>query len=410
MDDICLSCGAKGLLPIVDFGQMPLANGLLSDFKAASDEQRFRLAVSFCSACAMVQITDIVPPERLFSDYVYFSSFSDTAVDSAGRLASRLIEERRLGPNSLVIEAASNDGYLLRHYRDRNIPVLGIEPAANIAREAERNGIPTRVSFFGAEEAVALVSESLRADIFHANNVLAHVPDINGFVAGIATVLAPDGIAIVEAPYLGDLIQHCEFDTIYHEHVFYFSLTALTPMLARHGLKLSAVERIPIHGGSVRLFIEPARGDLTPGPSAAALLDEERALGMDKVAYYTDFADRIGMIKAKLVSLLSELKNEGKRIAAYGASAKGATLLNAFGIGHQFIDYVVDRSTVKQGLLTPGTHMPIRSPAVLAEDAPDYVLLLTWNFADEILAQQSDYRAKGGRFIIPIPDVRVIAP
>jgi SAM-dependent methyltransferase len=401
----CISCGASALKPVMSLGATPLANALLSKDGLAAPEPRFSLDLVFCEHCAMVQITEFVPPTQLFSDYAYFSSFSDTIVAAAKTLAGRLVAERKLGADSLVIELASNDGYLLQHYAAAGVPVLGIEPAANIAKVANERGIRTRSEFFGLECARRLVGEGLAADVAHANNVLAHVPDLNGFVAGIAAVLKPQGVAVIEAPYVRDMIEKCEFDTIYHEHLCYFSVSALAPLFARHGLTLVNIERIPVHGGSLRLF---ASKEGAQGAAVTALLDEERAAGMLGGDYYAGFAGRVAKLRTDLLALLAQLKAQGKRIAAYGASAKGSTLLNYFGIGGETLDYVVDRSTEKQGRYTPGTQLPILAPSHLATDRPDYLLLLSWNFLDEVLAQQAAYRAAGGKFIVPVPEVRVV--
>jgi hypothetical protein len=390
----------------MSLGWTPLANGLLTADQLAQPEPTYPLDLAFCPHCALVQITETVPPDKLFTDYVYFSSFSDTAVLSAKELAQRLATRRSLGPSSLVVEIASNDGYLLQHYRDLGVPVLGIEPSDNIAQVAELKGVRTRCAFFGRRLAEELRAEGFRADVVHANNVLAHVADLNGVVAGLATMLGPNSIAIVEVPYVRDLVEKCEFDTIYHEHLCYFSLAALDPLFARHGLQVSDVEKIPLHGGSLRLFVT-ARGE----PTSAVvhdLRDAERAAGMLELAFYRDLSARTETLRGELVPLLRRLKSKGMRLAAYGASAKGSTLLNVFGIGADVLDFVVDRSTVKQGRFTPGTHLPILPPEALIERRPDYVLLLTWNFADEILAQQAAYRHQGGQFIIPVPLPRVI--
>ncbi len=401
----CLSCGATALGPVMSLGTTPLANGLLRQESLAAPEPRFPLDLAFCERCALVQITEIGPPAQLFSDYAYFSSFSDTMVASAKALAVRLVRERALGPDSLVVELASNDGYLLQHYAAAGVPVLGIEPAANIAKVANERGIRTRSEFFGLDCARRLAAEGLAADVVHANNVLAHVPDLNGFVAGIAAVLRPGGVAVIEVPYVRDLIEKCEFDTIYHEHLCYFSVSALVPLFARHGLALADIERIPVHGGSLRVF---ASGALAQGPAVTAMLGEEEAAGMLGIGHYAGFAGRVAKLRADLLALLARLRAEGKRIAAYGASAKGSTLLNYFGIGGETLEYVVDRSTEKQGRYTPGTRLPIYAPSRLAEDKPDYLLLLSWNFLDEVLAQQEAYRAGGGKFIVPVPEVRVV--
>jgi hypothetical protein len=400
----CRSCGAKGLELVLSLGRTPLANSLLTQDDLVRAEPTFPLDLAFCPGCSLVQITETVPPEQLFSEYLYFSSVSDALLAHARELVERVIDGRRLTASSRVIELASNDGYLLQYYVARGVPVLGIDPAANVARVAIERGVPTLVEFFGTDLARRLRGQGETADVIHANNVLAHVADLNGFVEGIALLLKDDGVAIIEAPYLKDLIDHCEFDTIYHEHLCYYSLTALDRLFRRHGLHLEDVERLPIHGGSLRVSVGK-RGAATP--AVAALLSEEAAWGVDRFATYRDFGARVEALKASLRSTLAEFKRRGDRIAAYGAAAKGSTLLNYFGIGRETLDFVVDRSPHKQGRFMPGVHIPIRAPERLLEEMPDEVLLLTWNFADEILEQQKTYRKLGGRFIIPVPEVKV---
>jgi hypothetical protein len=404
----CRSCGHDHLDVVLSLGSTPLANSLVRD-PVQGAEPRFLLDLVFCPKCTLVQITETVPPKQLFSDYLYFSSFSDTMLAHARDLVGRFKTRAGLGPKSLAMEIASNDGYLLQYYKEAGIPVLGIEPAQNVAKVAiEKKGVPTVVEFFGSEVGKRLASEGRRADVLHANNVLAHVADLNGFVQGIREVLAPEGIAALEFPYLGDMIDHCEFDTIYHEHLCYYSLTALEHLFSRHGLKLIDVERVAIHGGSLLLQAARVESSRAPAPSVAALLEEESARGMRELAFYEGFARRVLKLKDDLRALLARLKSEGKRIAAYGAAAKGSTLLNVFGIGRESLDFVADRSTYKQGKLMPGVHIPIVAPEELTKAMPDYTVLLTWNFKDEILKQQQAYRDRGGKFIIPIPDVRIV--
>jgi SAM-dependent methyltransferase len=409
----CRSCGGTDLMPVLSLGATPLANSLLTREQLAEFESRFPLDVVFCPECSLVQITESVPPKELFGDYLYFSSFSDTMLHSASAIAERLVADRGLDGDSLVIEIASNDGYLLQYYALAGVPVLGIEPAANIAAVAEaERGIPTLVEFFGENVALRLATEGKRADVIHANNVLAHVPDLNGVVEGFAELLKPTGVAVIEVPYLVDFIDRTEFDTIYHEHLCYFSLTALDKLFVRHGLTITDVERLSIHGGSLRVFATPtATTGGSPNEREASVVDllqQEAEWGVGDFAVYAGFADSVSTLRTDLRSLLAGLKAEGKSVAAYGASAKGSTLLNYCDIGGETLDFIVDRSTVKQGLFTPGTHLMILSPAHLLEAMPDYVLLLTWNFADEILLQQSDYLERGGKFIVPVPTPAVV--
>jgi SAM-dependent methyltransferase len=407
VDARCRSCAATPLEPILSLGKTPLANALLSPDDLDGPEPTFPLDLVFCPSCSLVQITETVPPETLFGEYVYFSSFSDTMLAHAETIAERLVRERGLGPKSLVIEAASNDGYLLQYYAKRGVPVLGIEPAKNVAKVAEEKGIRTLTRFFGSELGRELREKGELADVIHANNVLAHVPDLNGFVAGFRELLKDDGVACVEFPYVRDLVEKIEFDTIYHEHLCYFSLTAIDKLAERHGLVVADVERVPIHGGSLRVFLAKA-SHAAKGERAVALLTEEREIGLDRFRFYASFAERVHALRDALRTLLLDLRRDGRRVAAYGAAAKGTTLLNFFGIGRDLVDFVVDRSTHKQGLLVPGVRLPIHPPARLLEHRPDYCLLLAWNFADEILEQQREYRASGGKFIVPIPEVRVL--
>jgi C-methyltransferase-like protein/methyltransferase family protein/putative zinc binding protein len=388
---------------------MPLANALLTADQLIEPEPTFPLELAFCPDCTLAQILVGVSPDALFREYLYFSSFSETMLKHAERLAARVASARRLNANKLVVEIASNDGYLLQFYKQKGIPVLGIEPAANIARWAvEQRGIPTLTDFFGRQLAQHLRQEGHGADVIHANNVLAHVADLNGFVEGVQILLNDGGLAIIEVPYAKDMIDGCEFDTIYHEHLSYFSYAALKGLTERHSLAISDVERLPIHGGSLRLFITHASDCGVPSAATRLLEVEEGECGVGTVGFYQSFGRRVELLRERLCEVLDRLKQHGNRLAAYGASAKGSTLLNYCRIGREVLDFVVDRSQIKLGRFTPGTHLPIYGVERLLEAMPDYVLLLTWNFAEEILAQQEAYRQRGGHFIVPIPDVKII--
>ena len=403
----CRACGARELWPILNLGAQPLANALVQPTNVGKPVPRYPLALVLCAACWLLQLAESVPPTVLFADYPYFSSVIGALVAHAREIALRVVDEEGLGPDDLVMEIASNDGYLLQHYRAAGIPVLGVEPARNIAVVAESRGIQTRCEFFDSTVAGKLIAEGLRPSVIHANNVLAHVPQLNSFVEGIAMVLKPGGVAIIEAPYVKNMLDDREFDTIYHEHLCYYSMTVLDRLFGAHGMTLERVERIPIHGGSLRVF---ARHDeyAKPDGSVEALLEEDHAWGVDRPDAYLRFASGVLDTKMKLRDMLTRLKGEGARIAAYGAAAKGSTLLNTFEIGSETLDFVADASPHKQGLYMPAGDLEIRPPTALLEEQPDYVVLLAWNFADEIMEQQREYRDGGGRFIIPIPEPRIV--
>jgi SAM-dependent methyltransferase len=403
----CRGCGRSGLEVVLDLGDMPLANAILEESDLGRPEPRYPLALAYCPDCWLVQITETVAPDLLFRDYTYFSSVSDAFVEHARGIAERLIAERSLGSDSLVVELASNDGYLLQHYARAGVPVLGIDPARNVAEVATARGVPTLAEFFTRDLADELAGSGRTADVIHANNVIAHVPDLNGFVAGIARILKPGGVAVIETPYLRELVERLEFDTIYHEHVFYHSLTALSRVFERNGLTVVDVERISVHGGSLRVFAMRSNA-AEPGEAVRSLLAEETAVGLCSPEYYAAFAGRVEALGRELRAALEDLRAKGHTVAAYGAAAKGAVLLNAFDIGPDLISFVADRSPYKQGYLMPGVHIPIVGPEQLVARRPEECLLLAWNFADEILAQQAEYRRLGGRFIIPVPKLTLV--
>lgn len=407
LDINCRSCGHASLVEVLDLGMQPLANNLLKEDSPSSGEPRFSLKLTVCPSCHLAQISDLVPPVELFGEYLYFSSFSDTMLTHAREAALSHTREFGLDADSLVIEIASNDGYLLQNFQEKSIPCLGIEPASNIAKVAREKGIQTLERFFGLELAKELSGKGQQADLILGNNVFAHAPDTNDFVGGLAELLKPGGRIVLEFPYAVDFVRDGEFDTIYHEHVFYFSLTALLPLMARHGLDIFRVQKIPIHGGSLRLFACHAGAYPVEG-SVEALASEERASGFDTIRPYQELAEKAFKTRTDLRQLLTRLKSEGKSIAAYGASAKGSTLLNFCGITREEIDFIADRSTAKRGLLSPGLHLPITGPEELTLRQPDFTLLLVWNFAEEILKQQEPYRKAGGQFILPLPEVRMV--
>lgn len=408
---MCRICGRVGLEPVLSLGSTPLANSLLSSEQLDRPEETFPLELVFCPECTLLQITETVPPEKLFRHYVYFSSFSNAWLDHCRQLVQDTIERFSLNAKSQVMEIASNDGYLLQFYRRAGIPSLGIEPAENIARVARRRGIKTVCDFFGRQLGEHLACQGQRADVLHSHNVLAHVADLHGVVAGAAAVLKPGGVWIIEAPYVRELIGKLEFDTIYHEHLCYFSLTAMDRLFRGHGLHVIDVRVVPTHGGSLRVYVAKQtarRHGLARNRAVGRMLEAERQWGVHRLETYRSFGQKVQDLRRCLVTLLGDLKAAGKRIAVYGASAKGSTLLNYFALGRDVLDFVADVSTAKQGLHTPGSHLKIVPAEAILKRMPDYVLLLTWNFEQEILAQQAEYRRRGGKFIVPIPRVQVV--
>jgi hypothetical protein len=403
----CRLCSTPLARTFVDLGTSPLANSYVNAEGLARPETFYPLHTYVCGECRLVQLPMAASPEEIFSDYAYFSSFSESWLRHAERYAAAMVERFALDSDSLAVEIASNDGYLLRYLKERTIKVLGIEPAANVAGEAEKLGIPTRVEFFSSEGAQKLRDEGFQADLITANNVLAHTPFLNDFVEGIRILLKERGVATLEFPHLQRLIEGNQFDTIYHEHFSYFSCTTVKRLFEEHGLALFDVEEWPTHGGSLRIFASPEKAGREPSERVRELLEREQRLGYLTDEPYRKFDDEVKATKRRLLEFLIRAHDEGKRVAGYGAPAKGNTLLNYCGVRGDLVGYTVDRSPHKQGLYLPGTRIPIRSPDELREDRPDYVLILPWNLREEIVQQMSDVYEWGGRFVVAIPKVEV---
>ena len=401
----CRACGASGLLPVLSLGSTPVANALVDPATAPAHDESFPLGIAFCPACTLVQLDYELPADRIFGeDYPYFSSYSDALCAHAKQYAEGVLRARRLGDRSFVVEVASNDGYLLRNFTAAGVPVLGIDPAPAPAAAAQAIGVRTVVGFFGVDRARAIRAEHGPADVIAANNVMAHVPDLDDFVGGFAELLADDGLLTVENPSVKDLVEHVEFDTIYHEHYCYYSTLAVDALMRRHDLHLNDVEYFPdLHGGTLRWHVgrKTARTE-----RCERVLEEERAAGLATYDYYRTFADAVRTCQDELRALLIDLRSQGRTVAAYGAAAKGATLLNSTGIDTELVAYVVDRNPHKQGKLMPGCRLPIRPVEALLEARPDDLLLLAWNFAAEIVEQQQAYATGGGTFYVPVPRPR----
>jgi 2-polyprenyl-3-methyl-5-hydroxy-6-metoxy-1,4-benzoquinol methylase len=403
---LCRSCHQQQLSIFLDLGHTPVADGLVKPTHLEQKDPYFPLQVAFCGHCGMVQILETVAPEILFSsDYPYFSSFSEQLLAHSKANVEEVLSQRNLNKSSLVIELASNDGYLLQYYVEKGIAVLGIDPADGPAKAARQRGVETLHDFFTLELAADLKAQGRTADVLHANNVLAHVADTNGFVEGIATLLKNDGIAIIEVPYAKALIDHLEFDTIYHQHLLYLTVTALDYLFRAHNLFLNRVEQLSVHGGSLRLFVEKQEN---VQESVKELLRIEHQQGVDSINYYLDFSQRVTNLKLRLMSILGQLKAAGHSIAGYGAAAKGCTLMSYMEIDASLIDFIADKNTHKQGLYTPGNRIAIVHPDQVLEKMPDYLVIFPWNFADEIMTQQQEYHRRGGKFIIPLPEPKII--
>jgi SAM-dependent methyltransferase len=405
---VCQGCGALLSRTLVDLGMQPLANSYVPIDRIAAPEPMFPLHVRVCDDCLLVQVDNVTPPENIFNEtYAYFSSFSDSWLAHCRAYADAMTGRFGLDTGSQVVEIASNDGYMLQYFVEKGIPVLGIEPARNVGEAARARGVPTEVAFFGSEIAARLASEGISADLLAAKNVLAHVPDINDFVAGIPLVLKARGVFTVEFPHLLNLIRGVQFDTIYHEHFTYLSLLAVQTIFERHGLVVFDVEKQTTHGGSLRVFAAHVGSGHPVSRNVERVLDEERNAKLDRPEGYSGFAERVRAVRQGLLGFLARVRAEGCSVAAYGAAAKGNTLLNYCGITSDDVDFVVDRNPAKQNTLLPGSRIPVRSPSALKEARPDYVLILPWNLRDEIIEQNTYVRSWGGRFATAIPCVRV---
>jgi SAM-dependent methyltransferase len=407
---VCRLCHAPATTSFVDLGMSPLCESFLSADEIDQMEPYYPLHALVCGECFLVQLKEYVKPEDIFSEYAYFSSYSTLWVEHARRYCEMIKARLGLSSKSQVFEIASNDGYLLQHFLPLGVPVIGIEPAANVAKAAQQKGIPTLVEFFGLKFAQRLVSEGRRADLIIGNNVLAQVPDLNDFAAGMVHLLAPNGVITLEVPHLLQLIGENQFDTIYHEHFSYFSLGTIDRLAGKHGLKLFDVEHLSTHGGSLRVYLCRADATHEISPAVTILLAHEREIGFEDIRRYEQFSARVHRTKRQLLSFLIQCKEQGATLCGYGAPGKGNTLLNYCGIGTDFLDFTVDRNPYKQGRYTPGMHIPIFPVSAIDEAKPDYLLILPWNLKNEIVEQMRHVRAWGCKMIVPIPNVEVIDP
>ena len=409
-DPRCRFCDSRLRLTVVDLGMSPLCESYLRADDLRRMEPFYPLHVFVCERCYLVQLEEFVSAGEIFSDYAYFSAYSTTWVEHARRYVEMIRERLSLGSHDLVVEIASNDGYLLQHFDGSDVPVLGVDPAANVARVAEERGVPTLVAFFGRQTAEQLVADGRAASLVIGNNVLAHVPDVNDFVGGIATLLRVDGTATLEFPHLLRLLDGLQYDTIYHEHFSYLSLGTVVEIFGAHGLVVYDVEELPTHGGSLRVYVQHEAGPHVTKEAVAALVAREHGEGLRSADRYARFGAEVEKSKHALLELLIELRRAGKHVAGYGAPGKGNTLLNYCGIRTDLIEYTVDRSPYKQGLFTPGTHIPIHGPERIAETRPDFVVVLPWNLLDEIVHQLAYITEWGGRLIVPVPLARIVEP
>jgi len=404
----CRFCSKPLSTTFVDLGMSPLSNSFLAADKLSSMERFYPLHAFVCDSCFLVQLDEFESPDAIFSDYLYFSSYSETWLKHAANYSAKMVDRFGLDKSSFVVEVASNDGYLLKNFVERKIPCLGIEPAANVAKEAIKIGVPTETVFFGEQTAKRIKAEKGAADLVAGNNVYAHVPNINDFTAGLKAIIKERGVITLEFPHLLELVLNNQFDTIYHEHFSYLSLLAVEKIFAAHGLMVFDVERLPTHGGSIRVYGQHSEKPFWPiEPSVAKIREMEAKAGLGKIDTYPKFKENVEATKRGLLSFLIEAKSAKKTVVAYGAAAKGNTLLNYCGIRSDFIDCVVDRNPHKQGLYTPGTHIPVYSPDKITETKPDYVLILPWNLKDEVSLQLSEIRSWGGKFVVPIPSLQV---
>lgn len=404
----CRFCGARLEYTFVDLGASPLAQSFLSQDQLDQMEPFYPLHVYVCGKCFLVQLREFVAPENIFSDYLYFASYSDSWLAHAKAYTDMMVGRFAINEKSLVVEIASNDGYLLQYFLEKRIPVLGVEPAANVASVAAKKGIPSLVKFFNSDTARELVTKGQRADLLLGNNVLAHVPDINNFVAGMKILLKPQGVITMEFPHLMRLMAENQFDTIYHEHFSYFSFLAVEQIFAKHGLTLFDVQELPTHGGSLRIFARHAEDCSKPvGPRVTELRSREQSVGFDQLETYSRFAEQVKESKRKLLEFLIHAKQNGKKVVAYGAAAKGNTLLNYCGVRNDFLEYAVDRSPYKQGKFLPGVRIPIYAPEHIRETRPDYLLILPWNLKEEVINNNAYIRDWGGQFVVPVPEVKV---